>query len=90
MRIVDLTIPLEAFEQLAGLDRDTLGQIFRRVELGPVAFGDERCKSLAYWSLNHGVNVAVGDPVAVVLEHEQALPYVSHYPVRLASKLEAV
>ena len=36
-----MLVPLEALQELAGFDRDALGEVLRRVELRLIALGDE-------------------------------------------------
>lgn len=52
-----LARPLEALQQLGGLDADALRKVLRRVELSPVAFVGERPERLddAIWLHRHAL-----------------------------------
>src|SRR5690625_327043 len=54
---VRIRVPLEAFEQFAGLDGDRLGQILGGMELSPIAFGHECSQGMEDGLADHSGNL---------------------------------
>src|SRR5699024_10649676 len=54
---VRVPVPLEAFEQFAGLDGDRLGQILGGMELSPITFGHECSQGLEGGLADHSGNL---------------------------------
>src|SRR5690606_769253 len=59
---VRIGTPLEALQELCGLDRDRLREVLRRVELVPFALGGESAEGVHHGVAGHDLTLAMRGP----------------------------